>query len=78
MEAQFVYKDLLWKDDRRMSGALCFYGTRIPVSHLISYLEHESTVEQFCSDYGVDLGVAKAVLDLAEEGMELLLQIKAA
>lgn len=45
-----------------MGGALCFYGTRIPVSHLISYLEHESTVEQFCNDYHVEIRVGYCVL----------------
>ena len=56
-----------------MSGALCFYGTRIPVTHLFSYLENGSNVEEFCRDYRVELRVAKAVLELAPEGMELLL-----
>jgi len=73
MEAERVYKDLLWQDPGRMSGALCLYGTRIPVTHLFSYLENGSTVEEFCKDYHVELRVAKAVLELAPEGMELLL-----
>lgn len=74
MEAQLVYKDLLWQDPDRMSGALCFYGTRIPVTHLFSYLETSSTVEAFCKDYNVEARVAKAVLELAPEGIKLLLK----
>ena len=69
-----MYKELLWQDPDRMSGALCFYGTRIPVTHLFSYLETGSTVEEFCRDYHVEAKVAKEVLELAPEGMELLLQ----
>lgn len=74
MDAKLIYKDLLWQDPDRMSGALCFYGTRIPVTHLFSYLESGSSLEAFSEDYGVELRVAKAVLDLAPEGMELLMQ----
>jgi uncharacterized protein (DUF433 family) len=73
MKAERVYKNLLWQDRARMSGALCFYGTRIPVSHLVSYLETGSTVEAFCRDYHVDIEVARAVLELTPQAMEHLL-----
>jgi len=74
MEAELVYEDLLWQDPERMSGALCFYGTRIPVSHLMSYLETGSTMEQFCADYHVEPRVARSVLELAPTGLGLLLK----
>jgi uncharacterized protein (DUF433 family) len=38
VEAEYVYEDLIWQDSDRMSGAVCFYGTRIPVSFLFDYL----------------------------------------
>ena len=31
-------QDALWQDPVRMSGAVCFRGTRIPVSILFDYL----------------------------------------
>jgi uncharacterized protein (DUF433 family) len=31
--------EALWQDDGRMSGAVCFRNTRIPVSILLDYLE---------------------------------------
>ncbi len=30
---------LVWVDPERMSGAPCFYGTRVPVKNLFDYLE---------------------------------------
>jgi uncharacterized protein (DUF433 family) len=31
--------EALWKDTKRVSGAVCFRGTRIPVSILFDYIE---------------------------------------
>lgn len=32
-------EDALWQDPERMSGAVCFRGTRIPVSIFFDYLQ---------------------------------------
>jgi uncharacterized protein (DUF433 family) len=40
----------LWQDPNRMSGAVCFRNTRIPVSILFDYLE-EGQFEEFYRGY---------------------------
>jgi uncharacterized protein (DUF433 family) len=74
MEAERVYKDLLWQDSDRVSGAVCFYGTRLPVQHMFDYLEGGQNLEEFCADYAVPLEMAKAVLELASRGISKLLE----
>ena len=69
-----AYKDLLWQDAGRVSGVVCFYGTRLPVKHMFDYLEGGQTIEEFCADYDCPLAQAKAVLDLAAHGIESFLQ----
>ena len=69
MVAERTYKDLLWQDCGRVSGAVCFYGTRLPVQHMFDYLEGGQTIEEFCADYNSPLDKAKAVLDLAVLGI---------
>jgi uncharacterized protein (DUF433 family) len=59
------YKDLIWQTPDRVSGAVCFYGTRLPVQH----------IEEFCQDYNCPIGTAKAVLELAVHGIESFLQV---
>jgi uncharacterized protein (DUF433 family) len=43
-------EEALWQDPERMSGAVCFRDTRIPVSFLFQYLER-STLEEFLHQY---------------------------
>ncbi len=74
MEAEHVYKDLLWKDSDRMSGQVCFYGTRIPVAFLFDYAERGDSIEQFAIDYRIDLQVAKKVIHLAQEDLDTFLK----
>ena len=60
---------VIWVDPERMSGAPCFYGTRVPVKTLFDYLESGSTLEEFLEDFeGVTDEQAKAVIHLAMEG----------
>jgi uncharacterized protein (DUF433 family) len=73
-QATRVYKNLIWQDPDRMSGAICFYGTRIPVSFLFDYLERNELLETFARDYRVDVNVAKQVVHLASEGLESILE----
>ena len=74
MQAARVYQDLLWQDPDRVSGAICFYGTRLPVQHMFDYLESGQTVEDFCRDYDFPIDKAKAVLELASKGVESFLR----
>ncbi len=74
MEAERTYKNLIWKDSDRMSGQVCFYGTRIPVSFLFDYVERGDSIERFAADYRIDLKVAKEVVHLASEGLDAYLQ----
>lgn len=66
---------LIWTDPERMSGAPCFYGTRVPVKNLFDYLEGGQSIETFLDDFeGVSREQANAVLRLAMES--LLEQLK--
>ena len=38
-------------DPERMSGAPCFKGTRVPVTHLLDYLEAGDTLGDFLNDF---------------------------
>ena len=59
---------LVWTDPERMSGAPCFYGTRVPIKHLFDYLEGGQSLETFLDDFeGVSREQADAVLRLAME-----------
>ena len=42
--------EALWQDPERMSGAVCFRGTRIPVSILFDYLQ-VGEIEGFLAGY---------------------------
>ena len=58
-----------------MSGAPCFYGTRVPVKNLFDYLEGGQSLETFLEDFeGVSREQADAVLRLAMDS--LLEQLK--
>jgi len=69
------FDHLIWTDSERMSGAPCFYGTRVPVKNLFDYLEGGQSLETFLDDFeGVSREQADAVLRLAMES--LLEQLK--
>lgn len=58
---------IVWINPQRLSGAPCFYGTRVPVQNLFDYLRAGRTVEVFTDDFpGVTATQVRAVLDLAE------------
>ncbi len=69
-----VYKDLIWQNPDRVSGAICFYGTRLPVKHMFEHLEGGYKLDEFCSVFNVPLAQAKAVLDLASKGLDTLFE----
>ncbi|MDQ3688407.1 MAG: DUF433 domain-containing protein [Acidobacteriota bacterium] len=61
---------LIWTDPERMSGAPCFYGTRVPINHLFEYLEGDESLESFLIDFeGVSREQAVGVLELARKGL---------
>jgi len=57
---------LIWINRGRVSGAPCFYGTRIPVKTIFDCIAAGQTLEEFLDDFeGVTKEQAEAVLDLA-------------
>jgi uncharacterized protein (DUF433 family) len=65
-EKEVALEDVVWADPERMSGAACFYGTRVPVKNLFDYLEGGQSIETFLEDFeGVSREQADAVLRLA-------------
>ena len=42
---------LIEVDPEKMSGAPCFTGTRVPVTHLFDYLEAGDSVDEFLTDF---------------------------
>lgn len=57
----------VWQDSERVSGALCFRNTRIPVSILFDYLRVEQ-LEEFFEDFpDVTRAQVNAVLTCSEE-----------
>lgn len=43
--------EAVWQDDDRMSGAVCFRGTRLPVSILFDYLKAGRSATEFMAHY---------------------------
>ena len=65
LDAERVYKDLLWQDRDRMSGAVCFFGSRIPVSQFFESLIAGESIEDFNATFPqIGRGRLEAVLEL--------------
>ncbi|MDB5318434.1 MAG: hypothetical protein JWN40_65 [Phycisphaerales bacterium] len=61
---------LIWINSERVSGAPCFYGTRVPVKNLFDSLAAGETLEEFLEGFdGVTREQALAVLDLASKDL---------
>ena len=43
--------DLIEVNPEKMSGAPCFKGTRVPVTHLLDYLEAGDSLGDFLTDF---------------------------
>lgn len=57
---------LVWINPERVSGAPCFYGTRVPIKTLFDSLGAGQTLEDFLDDFeGVACEQAEALLELA-------------
>ncbi len=61
---------IIWINHERMSGAACFYGTRVPIQNLFDYLEGGEPLDDFLEGFpGVTREQAIAVLELARNGL---------
>ncbi|HXE52418.1 MAG TPA: DUF433 domain-containing protein [Tepidisphaeraceae bacterium] len=61
---------IVWINPRRVSGAPCFYGTRVPLKNLFDSLAAGETLEEFLDGFeGVGRGQALAVIDLAAKDL---------
>lgn len=57
---------VVWINRERVSGAPCFYGTRVSIATLFDCLEAGESLEEFLDDFeGVSREQAEAVLSLA-------------
>jgi len=57
---------LIWINPDRVSGAPCFYSTRVPIKTLFDCIAAGQTLDQFLDDFeGVTREQAPAVLELA-------------
>ena len=62
----------VWQNPNRMSGALCFANTRVPVSSLFENLEGGVGFEEFLDAFeGVTREQAVAVLEHARQSLVL-------
>lgn len=58
---------VIWINPERLSGAPCFFGTRVPIQNLWDYLETDQTIDAFLSDFPpVTRDQVLAVLELAK------------
>lgn len=65
-----VLQPLITRSEKVMSGAVVFAGTRVPVQHLIDYLEEGSSLNEFLEDFPtVSREHAVAVLELMKESV---------
>ena len=43
--------EFVWRHPNRVSGALCFRGTRVPVETLVNYLQRGRSLDAFLVDF---------------------------
>jgi uncharacterized protein (DUF433 family) len=59
--------EIVWADPGRMSGAVCFRGTRVPVQTLLDHFESGSTIDEFLEGFpSVSRGQAIRFLEIAK------------
>ena len=69
---------LIWINPGRMSGAPCFYKTRLPVASLFDNLEDGISLDEYADVFGISCEKAAAVLEYAKEKMLATAKIPAA
>ena len=65
--------EAVWVDPGRMSGVLCFRGTRLPVQQLFERLADGASLDEFVAESRIDRAAAEAVLCMA--GTELVARL---
>ena len=60
---------LIWINPGRMSGAPCFYKTRLPVDRLFVNIEGGISLEAYVDAFGISREQAVAVLEYAKQKM---------
>jgi uncharacterized protein (DUF433 family) len=66
---------LIWINPNRLSGAPCFYGTRVPIQNLFDSLAAGEALDEFLDGFeGVSREQSLAVLELA--GKDLLTDLQ--
>ena len=61
---------MIWVNSGRVSGAPCFYGTRVPIKNLFDSLAAGETLHEFLDGFeGVTQAQALGVLDLASKNL---------
>ena len=68
MDVKTMKNDLIEVNPDKMSGAPCFRGTRVPVTHLFDYLEAGDSLGDFLNDFPtVTREQALGVLEMMRE-----------
>jgi uncharacterized protein (DUF433 family) len=63
-------KDVVDVNPKRMSGAPCFTGTRVPINHLFEHIESGETLDEFLRQFpSVTRDQALAVLELSKASL---------
>src|SRR5438132_12891613 len=60
---------LVWINSERVSGAPCFYGTRVPIKTLFDSLAAGQTLEEFLDDFE---GVSRSKQKIGSKTLEML------
>ena len=61
---------IIWANPQRLSGAPCFFGTRVPVQTLFDYIEAGDTIDEFLDGFPpITREHVLAVLELAKAGL---------
>jgi len=60
---------LIWINPGRMSGAPCFYKTRMPIDSLFENLEGGVSLDEYIDAFGISREQATAVLEYAKVKM---------
>ena len=66
---RMTLEQAVWVDSRRMSGAPCFRGSRLPVQQLFDWLADGVSLDDFVRDFRIDRRAAAAVLYAAGQAL---------
>jgi len=69
-------QEALWQDPERVSGAVCFRGTRVPVKTLFDHLTNGELAEFYTGFPNVIPAMVAAVLDSSLHLIEIEVSMK--